>query len=193
MNYEFRRICRDHIIGDHKNALTAAKQLEQMRLRYPTNLVNGQMNLLDSHDVPRFLSLCRGDQRKWKLACILLMLFPGVPSLFYGDEQAICGIKENEYRNPMIWGENPQLCEFVQNMIEIRKEYIEESASYEVLWKDTTEQVLTFAREGRKGRLIVSLNIAETSQEWKREERKIILASSGNEGLLEAMGYKIYL
>lgn len=31
MNYEFRRICRDHIIGDNKNAITAAKQLEQMR------------------------------------------------------------------------------------------------------------------------------------------------------------------
>ncbi|RFZ78076.1 alpha-glycosidase [Lacrimispora amygdalina] len=192
MNYEFRRICRDHIIGDHKNALTAAKQLEQMRLRYPTNLVNGQMNLLDSHDVPRFLSLCRGDQRKWKLACILLMLFPGVPSLFYGDEQAICGIKENEYRNPMVWGENPQLCEFVQNMIEIRKKYIEESATYEVLWKDTTQQVFTFVREGRKGRLFVSLNIAETGQKWNREERKIILASSDEE-FLEAMGYKIYL
>lgn len=193
MNYEFRRICRDYIIGDHKNALTAAKQLEQMRLRYPTNLVNGQLNLLDSHDVPRFLSLCKGDQRKWKLACILLMLFPGVPSLFYGDEQAICGIKENEYRNPMVWGQNPQLCEFVHNMIEIRKEYIGESDSYEVLWEDTDEQILTFVREGRKGRLFVSLNIAETSQEWKRKGEKMILSSSRNEDLLETMGYKIYL
>jgi cyclomaltodextrinase len=193
MNYEFRRICRDYIIGDNKNALAAAKQLEQMRLRYPTNLVNGQLNLLDSHDVPRFLSICKGDQRKWKLACILLMLLPGVPSLFYGDEQAICGIKENEYRNPMVWGQNPQLCVFVQNMIEIRKEYIEESTSYEVLWDDTDEQVLTFVREGRKGRLLVSLNIAETSREWKREEGKMILASSSNKELLETMGYKIYL
>ncbi|WP_277407398.1 glycoside hydrolase family 13 protein [Lacrimispora xylanisolvens] len=172
MNYEFRRICRDHIIGDNKNAITAAKQLEQMRLRYPTNLVNGQLNLLDSHDVPRFLSLCRGDLRKWKLACILLMLFPGVPSLFYGDEQAICGMKENEYRNPMVWSQNPQLYEFVQKIIEIRKEYIEEDTSYEVLWEETDERVLTFVRDGRKGRLFVSLNV----QRWIRsgiEGRKI--------------------
>ena len=193
MNYEFRRICRDHIIGDNKNAITAAKQLEQMRLRYPTNLVNGQLNLLDSHDVPRFLSLCRGDLRKWKSACILLMLFPGVPSLFYGDEQAICGMKENEYRNPMVWSQNPQLYEFVQKIIEIRKEYIEEDTSYEVLWEETDERVLTFVRDGRKERLFVSLNVSEMDQEWNRGEKNMILASTENEELLEAMGYKLYL
>ncbi|MTK08348.1 MAG: alpha-glycosidase [Hungatella sp.] len=193
MNYEFRRICRDHIIGNNKNALTAARQLEQMRLRYPTNLVNGQLNLLDSHDVPRFLSLCRGDLGKWKLAFILLMLFPGVPSLFYGDEQAICGMKEYEYRNPMVWSQNPQLYEFVQNIIKIRKEYIEEDTSYEVLWEETDERVLTFVRNGRMGRLFVSLNVSEINQEWNREEKNMILASTGNKELLEAMGYKLYL
>jgi glycosidase len=193
MNYEFRRICRDHIIGDNKNAITAAKQLEQMRLRYPTNLVIGQLNLLDSHDVPRFLSLCRGELRKWKLACILLMLFPGVPSLFYGDEQAICGMKENEYRNPMVWSQNPQLYGFVQKMIEIRKKYIEEDTSYKVLWEETDERVLTFVRDGRKGRLFVSLNVSEMDLEWNRAEKNMILASTGNEELLEAMGYKLYL
>ncbi|GLB26367.1 alpha-glycosidase [Lacrimispora xylanolytica] len=193
MNYEFRRICRDHIIGDNKNALTAAKQLEQMRLRYPTNLVNGQLNLLDSHDVPRFLSLCRGDLRKWKLACILLMLFPGVPSLFYGDEQAICGMKENEYRNPMVWSQNTQLCEFVHKIIEIRKEYIEEDTSYEVLWKETNEKRLTFVRDGRKGRLFVSLNVSDMDQEWNRGEKNMILSSAGDKEPLEALGYKIYI
>lgn len=193
MNYEFRRICRDHIIGDNKNALTAAKQLEQMRLRYPTNLVNGQLNLLDSHDVPRFLSLCRGDLRKWKLACILLMLFPGVPSLFYGDEQAICGMKENEYRNPMVWSQNTQLCEFVQKIIEIRKEFIEEDTSYEVLWEETNEKRLTFVRDGRKGRLFVSLNVSDMDQEWNRGEKNMILSSAGDKEPLEALGYKIYI
>lgn len=193
MNYEFRRICRDHIIGDNKNALTAAKQLEQMRLRYPTNLVNGQLNLLDSHDVPRFLSLCRGDLRKWKLACILLMLFPGVPSLFYGDEQAICGMKENEYRNPMVWSQNTQLCGFVQKIIEIRKEFIEEDTSYEVLWEETNEKRLTFVRDGRKGRLFVSLNVSDMDQEWNRGEKNMILSSVGDKEPLEALGYKIYI
>lgn len=193
MNYEFRRICRDHIIGDNKNALTAAKQLEQMRLRYPTNLVNGQLNLLDSHDVPRFLSLCRGDLRKWKLACILLMLFPGVPSLFYGDEQAISGMKENEYRNPMVWGQNTQLCGFVQKIINIRKEFIEEDTSYEVLWEETNEKRLTFVRDGRKGRLFVSLNVSDMDQEWNRGEKNMILSSAGDKEPLEALGYKIYI
>lgn len=84
MNYEFRRICAEYLAEGEADARQAAWQFEQMRLRYPTNIVNGQLNLLDSHDVPRFLSLCGGDVARLKLACVLLMLMPGVPSLFYG-------------------------------------------------------------------------------------------------------------
>lgn len=193
MNYDFRRICRDYLISDNKNALIAAKQLEQMRLRYPTNIASGQLNLLDSHDVPRFLSFCKNDKRKWKLACILLMLFPGVPSLFYGDEQGICGIRENEYRNPMVWGQQPDLCVFIQRLIEIRKEFIDESSSYEVIWESTNEQVFVFMRKGMKGKLITILNIDETKQEWKENKGELLLASSRSVDILEPMGYKIYL
>ncbi|WP_099469037.1 glycoside hydrolase family 13 protein [Konateibacter massiliensis] len=191
MNYEFRRICRDYLINDNNNGLALAEQLEQMRLRYPTNIVRGQLNLLDSHDVPRFLSLCRGDEGKWKLACILLMLFEGVPSLFYGDEQGICGITENEYRNPMVWGQNPKLCVFVQRLIEIRKEYIDENTSYEVLWEQTNQNIFAFVRKSAKGRLLILFNISQTAQEYEAWEGEEILASSKRKDLLEPLGYKV--
>lgn len=79
-------------------------RITDMRMRYRWQTVCAQLNLLDSHDVSRFLSLCDGDKRKYKLAVLFQMCFPGMPSVFYGDELGVAGILEDEYRQPMPWG-----------------------------------------------------------------------------------------
>ena len=54
----------DYLTEEKPDGITAAYEFEKMRLRYPDNIVKGQLNLLDSHDVPRFLSMCHGDVYK---------------------------------------------------------------------------------------------------------------------------------
>jgi glycosidase len=44
------------------------------------------MNLLDSHDAARAITLCGGDLASVRLATLLLLTFPGAPSIFAGDE-----------------------------------------------------------------------------------------------------------
>lgn len=121
MNYEFRRICVDYLSSEKPDAEKAAFEFEKMRIRYPENIVKGQLNLLDSHDVPRFLSMCNGDIELLKLGCILLILMPGVPSLFYGDEYGVEGVSENEYRREMPWNEKIVVSDFISQLIDIRK------------------------------------------------------------------------
>jgi hypothetical protein len=48
-------------------------------------------------------------------------------------------------------------------------------------------------RDGRKGRLFVSLNVSDMDQEWNRGEKNMILSSAGDKEPLEALGYKIYI
>ena len=50
-----------------------------------------QMNLLDSHDVPRALHSLNGDVAALKLALLLLFLQPGAPCIYYGTEAALAG------------------------------------------------------------------------------------------------------
>ena len=50
-----------------------------------------QMNLLDSHDVPRALHSLNGDVKALKLALLLLFLQPGAPCVYYGTEAALAG------------------------------------------------------------------------------------------------------
>lgn len=50
-----------------------------------------QLNLLDSHDVPRALHTLMGDVEALKLSMLLLFLQPGAPCIYYGTEVGLAG------------------------------------------------------------------------------------------------------
>ena len=62
-----------------------------------------QLNLLDSHDVPRALHSLKGDVAALSLALLLLMLQPGAPCLYYGTEVGLEGGPEPACREAMPW------------------------------------------------------------------------------------------
>ena len=189
MNYEFRRICTDFLTVKKPDGITAAYEFEKMRLRYPENLVKGQLNLLDSHDVPRFLSMCNGDLKLWEIGCILLMLMPGVPSLFYGDECSIQGITENEYRQPMPWDKKETLSGFIQTLIKIRVSYVDGETEYRPLWDIIGDGVFAFLRTGMKGILKVIVNAGENPFPYAASREETLLMFSGySEGRHEVSG-----
>ena len=103
MNYDFRKHSRAFFAEGQISAVAFNDGVTDMLMRYRGNIAQVQMNLLDSHDVSRFLSLCCGDVRRMKLAILFQMTFVGMPTVFYGDEQGITGVLEDEYRHPMVW------------------------------------------------------------------------------------------
>lgn len=193
MNYDFRRICKEFLGTDIPNAVEAAYQFEKMRLRYPTNIVNGQLNLLDSHDVPRFLSICQGNGARWKLACILLMLMPGVPSLFYGDEQGFTGIKEPEYRRGMEWKGQDKYCEFIKELIYIRRTYADGAADYRPMWHMIGEGLFAFCRGNKEGEIAVIINAGPDKKLQAIDMDKVLLEDGYVQGYLKENGYLVYL
>jgi glycosidase len=123
MNYDFRKHCRDFFARGSMDAAEFDARLTNMRMRYRKNLTYAQLNLLDSHDVSRFLSLCGGDKERLKLAVLFQMCFVGIPSVYYGDEQGISGVTEDEYRRPMVWEGDPALYEFYKRAIALRRQH----------------------------------------------------------------------
>lgn len=122
MNYDFRRHCRDFFALGAIDAPQFSARITQMLHRYPTGVTQGQLNLLDSHDVSRFLSLCGGDLRRLRLAEVFLFTAPGAPCVFYGDELGMSGASEAEYRGPMPWDNPPHdLREFFQRLAALRR------------------------------------------------------------------------
>ncbi len=83
-----------------------------------------QFNLLGSHDTPRIRSLVKEDDALHRLAVAVLLTFPGVPSIYYGDEIGMVDDPHLDQRGCMIWDEDRwdnDLLAFYREMIGLRR------------------------------------------------------------------------
>ncbi|MCL1965390.1 MAG: glycoside hydrolase family 13 protein [Firmicutes bacterium] len=126
MNYDFRKHLRRFFAERSISAAAFDGRVAGMRMRYREPFPYAQLNLLDSHDVSRFFSLCGGDECRMRLAVVFQMTAIGMPCVFYGDELGIQGICELEYRQPMPWGEGESrpLRELYTKLIKLRNQSI---------------------------------------------------------------------
>jgi cyclomaltodextrinase len=103
-----------------------AQHIEELLTLYPGEIVQAQLNLLDSHDMPRFLSLARGDKTALKLATLFQMTYPGAPCVYYGDEIGLEGGRDPDCRRAFTWDINAwdtNLWDYIQTCINLRKTY----------------------------------------------------------------------
>ncbi|HYF61361.1 MAG TPA: glycoside hydrolase family 13 protein, partial [Herpetosiphonaceae bacterium] len=102
-----------------------AARIEALLGLYPWPIQLTQLNLLDSHDTARLISVVGDDQASVRLATLLLMTFPGAPSIYYGDEIGLTGSGPDAmYRRPFPWDRpeawNTDLLEFYRRAIALR-------------------------------------------------------------------------
>ncbi|MCD8301105.1 MAG: glycoside hydrolase family 13 protein [Clostridiales bacterium] len=133
------------------------------------------MNQLSNHDHSRFLT--RTNHRIGKAAdlgyktasegvnkgvlkegVVMLMTWPGAPTLYYGDEAGLCGYTDPDNRRAYPWGdEDKDLIRFHKEMIRIHRG----SAALRtgsVKFLNGMKNVLSYARFNRKEQFVVILN-----------------------------------
>lgn len=165
MNYGFSYVCVDFFAKRIINVKQFSDRIGYLLMRYKKNVQYVQMNLLDSHDVPRFLSLAGGDVRRLKLAVLFMMTHIGAPNIYYGDEKGLAGMAENDYRKPMQWEDTEysnDILNYYKKLIAIRKEYMELMlGDYVTRDVDIAANTLVFSREANGKRLYVIINNSE--------------------------------
>ncbi len=82
------------------------QELERILQLYPPEVTAVQLNLIDSHDTPRFLTFSGGDRAALRLALLLLLTLPGVPCIYYGDEIGLEGGPDPDCRRAFPWEED---------------------------------------------------------------------------------------
>ena len=172
MNYTFFYICRE-FFAEHTISLKKFdEKINRMILRYPMSVSLAQMNFLDTHDVPRFLSYCKNGKEDLKQAVFFMMMCVGVPSVFYGDEQLITGMTEPEYRKPMPWSQrNCEMEEFFARWIEIRRRLPAlQEGRYETAIVEEEKGVYGFFRYTKEQRLLILMNTSGQSQKIELPE-----------------------
>lgn len=124
MNYDMRRYCERFFASRNITSSGFNSRVTEMLMRYRSQITFAQLNLLDSHDVSRFLSLCGGNRDYYVLAVVFLFTFVGTPCVFYGDEKGIEGILEDEYRQPMVWNSSDDdLFHLFKELIALRRKH----------------------------------------------------------------------
>ncbi len=134
---------------------------------YAPEVTRVQLNLLGSHDTPRFLTCAGRDLNSLKLALTFIFTYPGAPCLFYGDEIGLYGRHDPECRQPFPWDEskwNHDLRDFVKGLITLRKANpaLRGDGSYKKLY--AADGIYVFERASEGETLVIALNASEAAR-----------------------------
>jgi cyclomaltodextrinase len=176
MNYGVSRACLGFFGGERLDTtqrpggyelkpLSAAQfadAVDRMLGLYDWQVTLAQLNLLDSHDMPRFLTLVNGDKDALKLATLFQMTFPGAPCVYYGDEIGMQGHHDPDCRRTFPWEKarwDQDLLTWFRKAIALRKAHSAlRRGRYLRLLADDAAGVYAFARLRGGETLAIVLN-----------------------------------
>lgn len=181
MNYLVTAACLSYFGGSHldiagsenagglrgrlrpMDAPAFANEIDRLLGLYPSEHNYVQLNLLDSHDMPRFLTCVRGDKAALRLALLFTHTFPGAPCIYYGDEIGLDGGHDPDCRKSFPWDESrwdQDLLAYTKGLIQLRKAHSAlRRGSFERL--AAADGCYAFGRRLDDERIIVAFNAGE--------------------------------
>jgi cyclomaltodextrinase len=136
-------------------------QIQKVLDLYPWQIQLTQLNLLASHDTARLLTIARGDKASVELATLLLLTFPGAPSIYYGDEVGLPGALDPDSRRgfPLEAEWELDVLDYHKQLIALRHKYAAlRTGSYHILFAEGT--VYVFARILGHEEIVVAVNVS---------------------------------
>ena len=119
------------------------------------------MVLLDSHDTARMRTVVNGDSNRHLSAMALLLTYPGVPSIYAGDEIGLEGAWGEDGRRPMPWGKKESwdndFFASVSALVALRKKS-SALADGGLRWLATEDDYILFTRESKKEKILVFIS-----------------------------------
>jgi alpha-glucosidase len=115
------------------------------------------MLLLDSHDTARFRNVVGDDRKRHLVGMGLLLTYPGVPSIFAGDEIGIKGAWGEDARRTIDWsrdGWDLDFFEEVKRLVRIRRES-DALADGGLRWVEVDDEYIAFLRESKQESLLI--------------------------------------
>jgi cyclomaltodextrinase / maltogenic alpha-amylase / neopullulanase len=153
------------------DAVAFGERIQRLLDLYDQEVNQVQLNLLDSHDTARLLSLARGDKATVRLATLFQMTYPGAPSVYYGDEIGIrgTGAYDEPHQDPdarwaFPWHAPEQwdhdLLAYFKKVIALRhgRAVLRRGHFYQLY---AQERVFAFARHSNEETVVVVLNAGD--------------------------------
>jgi alpha-glucosidase len=144
--------------------ITGTQLVESMKSfngSIPWRSLVASMVLLDSHDTARMRTVVLGDRKLHLTAMTLLLTYPGVPSIFAGDEIGLEGSSGEDSRRTMNWDDQSSWdLDFlgeIKELISIRKKH-DALVNGGLRWVLVEDECLAFLRESKKETILVFIS-----------------------------------
>ena len=170
MNYKF---FRDPVLQFFALRSVDARRFDRMlapgRQQYPLQATQVMMNLMDSHDTERFITLAGGDARRLMLAGLFQMTYVGIPQVYYGDEVGLEGGRDPDNRRTFPWhwesdGNRRLIHDHYRKLMNIRRSHAAlRTGSFSTV--HAQDGTLVFRRTLDEEEFLVAVHNEETARE----------------------------
>lgn len=153
-------------IGDYQKYLHPiraeefANRIDYLLSLYDPEINFAQLNLLDSHDTPRFITTAGNDISALKLAWLFIFTFVGAPCFYYGDEIGLAGGLDPECRGSFEWNSekwNEDVYGYAKSLTALRALHPAlRRGDYQRLI--TNDNLYSYIRSTKKEKLIIAIN-----------------------------------
>ncbi|MCK6581704.1 MAG: glycoside hydrolase family 13 protein [Anaerolineales bacterium] len=205
MNYLFTAASLNFFAGSHLNfeainhagglkdrvhrmhAKAFADEVDRILHLYREDITFAQLNLLDSHDMPRFLTCASGDKASLKLAWLFLFTMPGAPCIYYGDEVGVDGGHDPDCRKSFPWDQakwDRELLNYTKACIALRKEQDAlRHGDYKRIHAE--DDIMVFCRTFGHDTITIAFNASNTTKSFdykQSDSPQILFGTPGTTG-----------
>lgn len=151
MNYPYTLQIEDHFFKNKLTATQLTRRLTDQLMKYRDETNAGMMNMLDSHDTARILTVANGDQDLALQALAFEFMQKGSPCIYYGTEMGMSGGNDPDCRKPMDWSkEDGPVWQRVHSLIEFRLKHDETFGKGQIKLHVTEDGLIEVDRAGKE-------------------------------------------
>ena len=140
------------------NGKQLVESIQEFNASIPWRSLTASMMLLDSHDTARFRTVVLGDIAAHKTAMTMMLSYPGVPSIFAGDEIGLEGSWGEDARRTINWedrsGWDTEFFAEVKKLVKLRKTQ-DALINGGLRWIAVENDYIAYLRESKKQSLLV--------------------------------------
>ena len=140
------------------NGKQLVASFQEFNSSIPWRSLTASMMLLDSHDTARFRTVVLGDIAAHKTAMTMMLSYPGVPSIFAGDEIGLEGSWGEDARRTINWedrsGWDVEFFAEVKKLVKLRKTQ-DALINGGLRWVSVENDYIAYLRESKKQSILV--------------------------------------
>jgi len=135
--------------------------VKEFNASIPWRSLTASMLLLDSHDTARIRTVLLGDKKAHLSAMTMMLTYPGVPSIFAGDEIGLEGSWGEDSRRTINWEDRSQwdyefLAE-VKKLVALRKSH-DALISGGLRWVAAEDDYIAYLRESKNEAILIVIS-----------------------------------